>query len=127
MRLFVILGSINMAIAISMGAFGAHGLADQVTEKMLATWNTGAEYHLIHALGLIAVGLLLSKRSDAADTLLKTGGWLLFAGIVLFSGSLYILVLTGIRNLGIITPFGGTSFVIGWLIIALAASKKAIH
>lgn len=126
MRLFVILGSINMAIAISMGAFGAHGLADQVTEKMLATWNTGAEYHLIHALGLIAVGLLYGKLSGASR-LLTTGGWLLFAGIVLFSGSLYTLVLTGIGNLGIITPFGGVSFVIGWLVIALAASKKAIH
>lgn len=126
MRLFVILGSINMAIAISMGAFGAHGLANQVTEKMLATWNTGAEYHLIHALGLIAVGLLHGKLSGASR-LLSTGGWLLFAGIVLFSGSLYTIVLADISNLGIITPFGGVSFVIGWLIIALAAGKKTVR
>jgi uncharacterized membrane protein YgdD (TMEM256/DUF423 family) len=122
MKTFVILGSINMALAVALGAFGAHGLAGKVSDKMLATWNTGAHYHIIHALGLIAVGILLAKEGGQ-NTLLTAGGWLLFAGILLFSGSLYALVLTQIKMLGAITPLGGTSFIIGWILVAVAAAK----
>jgi uncharacterized membrane protein YgdD (TMEM256/DUF423 family) len=122
MKLFVILGSINMALAIALGAFGAHGLAGKVSEKMLQIWNTGAHYHIIHGLALIAVGLLMARTGGNA-TLLTVAGWLLFVGIVLFSGSLYTLVLTNIKVLGAITPIGGVSFIIGWVLVAIAAAK----
>ncbi|WP_124727961.1 DUF423 domain-containing protein [Staphylospora marina] len=121
MKTFVLLGSVNMALAIALGAFGAHGLAGKITEKLLANWNTGAHYHLIHALGLIAVGILIGKSAQA--DLLNTAGWLLFAGIILFSGSLYAMALTGVKALGAITPIGGVSFIIGWVLVAVHAVK----
>lgn len=121
MKWFVLLGSINMALAIAIGAFGAHGLANKVTEKMLANWNTGAHYHVIHALALIAIGLIMSKAGNTS--LLTTAGWLLFAGIILFSGSLYVMVLTNVKALGAITPIGGVSFIVGWVLVAIAAVK----
>jgi uncharacterized membrane protein YgdD (TMEM256/DUF423 family) len=121
MKAFVLLGSVNMALAIALGAFGAHGLSGKISEKMLANWNTGAHYHLIHALGLIVVGLLLSKAGNAP--MLGTAGWLLLAGILLFSGSLYVMALTGIKALGTITPIGGVSFIVGWVLVALSAVK----
>ncbi|SEM72909.1 DUF423 domain-containing protein [Lihuaxuella thermophila] len=121
MKFFVMLGSINMALAIALGAFGAHGLAGKVTEKMLSIWNTGAHYHIIHALGLLFIGLLMAKTGGTS--LLNTAGWLLFAGIILFSGSLYAMVLTNVKALGAITPIGGVSFIIGWILVAVFAAK----
>ncbi|MBA4547870.1 DUF423 domain-containing protein [Thermoactinomyces intermedius] len=126
MKVFVILGSINMALAVAIGAFGAHGLAPRVTDKMLQTWETGAHYHIIHALALIAVGLLMSKAGQASS-LMSIGGWLLFAGIVIFSGSLYTLVLTNVSKFGMITPIGGVCFIIGWILVAIATAKMAIE
>jgi uncharacterized membrane protein YgdD (TMEM256/DUF423 family) len=122
MRLMIILGSINMALAIALGAFGAHGLEGKVSEKMMQIWNTGAHYHIIHGLALIAVGLMLAK-TDGNATLLTVAGWLLFAGIVFFSGSLYALVLTNVKILGAITPIGGVSFIVGWVLVAISAAK----
>lgn len=122
MKWFIILGSINMALAVALGAFGAHGLEGKITDKLLGTWNTGTQYHIIHALALIAVGLFIGKFENP-PSLLTIGGWLLFAGIVIFSGSLYALVLTGITKLGMITPIGGVSFVVGWILIAISAAK----
>lgn len=122
MKFFVILGSVNMALAIALGAFGAHGLAGKVTEKMLSIWNTGAHYHIIHALGLLFIGLLTAKMGGQAS-LLNTAGWLLFVGIILFSGSLYAMVLTNVKALGAITPIGGVSFIIGWILVAVSAAK----
>ncbi|MFC7441370.1 DUF423 domain-containing protein [Laceyella putida] len=123
MKLFVLLGSINMALAVAIGAFGAHVLAGKVTEKMLQNWNTGAHYHIIHALALIGVGLLMSKV-NGASSLLPIAGWLIFAGIVFFSGSLYTLVLTGVRTWGAVTPIGGVAFIAGWILVAVAAVKQ---
>lgn len=122
MRLFLLLGSINMALSIALGAFGAHGLKGKVTEKMIANWNTGAHYHMIHALGLLIIGILISKANSAG--MLTTSGWLMLAGIILFSGSLYVMALTGITKLGAITPLGGLSFIIAWVLFAIAAYKQ---
>ena len=119
MRIFVMLGSVNMFLAVALGAFGAHGLKSRVSAELLTVWQTAVLYHLAHALGLLLVGLLASHLP------VKAAGWTLFTGIVLFSGSLYLLVLTGFRPLGIITPLGGVAFLAGWLLLALAALKLA--
>ena len=118
MRMFVILGSINMLLAVALGAFGAHGLKSRVSVEMLAVWQTAVLYHLVHALGLLLVGLL------ALHLPVRAVGWALQGGIVLFSGSLYLMVLTGIRPLGMVTPLGGVTFLVGWLLLALAALKS---
>lgn len=117
MRIFVVLGSFNMLLAVALGAFGAHGLKSRVSAEMLAVWQTAVLYHLAHALGLLLVGLL------ALHLPVRAAGWTLLVGIVLFSGSLYLMVLTGIRPLGMVTPLGGVAFLAGWLLLALAALK----
>jgi uncharacterized membrane protein YgdD (TMEM256/DUF423 family) len=122
MKLFIILGSVNMALAIAIGAFGAHGLTGKVADKMLSNWNTGANYHMIHAMALIVVGLLLSHTGENAS-LFSTAGWLILAGIILFSGSLYVMVLTGVKAMGAVTPLGGVSFILGWILVTIAAVK----
>ena len=119
MKLFILLGSLNALIGVALGAFGAHGLKTKVAPEMLTVWNTAVQYHLIHALGLLLIGILVHLMPAAP--LIKSGGWSILLGILLFSGSLYALVLTGIKLLGIITPFGGVAFLIGWLLIAIAA------
>lgn len=119
MKLFILLGSLNALIGVALGAFGAHGLKTKVAPEMLTVWNTAVQYHLIHALGLLLIGILYHLMPDAS--LIKTAGWSILLGIILFSGSLYALVLTGTKPLGIITPIGGVAFLIGWLLIAIAA------
>lgn len=122
MKLFIIMGCINMFLGIALGAFGAHGLEGKISERMISNWQTGAQYHMIHAIGLFAVGLLLDRLGS--PSLVTTGGWLLVAGILLFSGSLYLMALTGITKLGAITPIGGISFLAGWACIAFAVAKQ---
>ncbi|QDJ52415.1 DUF423 domain-containing protein [Bordetella hinzii] len=116
-RPFVILAALNMIIAVGAGAFGAHGLKRVLDPEMLAVWQTGVLYHLIHALGLLAVAWLATRYSSG---LLPLAGWLMFAGIVLFSGSLYLLAGTGTRILGAITPLGGVAFLLSWALVAWA-------
>nr|WP_220185848.1 DUF423 domain-containing protein [Paenactinomyces guangxiensis] len=111
-----------MALAIAIGAFGAHGLAGKVTDKMLAYWNTGAHYHIIHGLALLFIGLLISKAGENASSL-QIAGWLILAGIFFFSGSLYVMVLTNVKVLGAITPIGGVSLIAGWILVAVAALR----
>lgn len=119
MKLFLILGSLNALIGVALGAFGAHGLKTRVVPEMLTVWNTAVQYHLVHALGLLLIGILCQLMPAAP--LVKAAGWMLLLGVVLFSGSLYALVLTGTKPLGIITPFGGIAFLMGWLLLAIAA------
>lgn len=123
MRLFLILGSINMAISIALGAFGAHGLKGKVTERMIANWETGAHYHMIHAIALLIIGLVLAKMTGSTG-MMKTSGYLIFAGILLFSGSLYVMALTGVTKLGMITPIGGVAFIVGWILFAISSYKQ---
>ncbi|PTX58904.1 uncharacterized membrane protein YgdD (TMEM256/DUF423 family) [Melghirimyces profundicolus] len=122
MKVFILLGAVNMFLSIALGAFGAHGLEGKVSERMLANWQTGAQYHMAHALGLLFVGLLLGKIGTSS--LVTGGGWLLVAGIILFSGSLYVMALTNVTKWGMITPIGGLAFLIGWALIAFAALKE---
>ena len=115
-RLFVVLGAASAALAVAAGAFGAHAVADAVTPERLATFRTGADYHLMHALALIAVGLTARRWSHPAVTV---AGWLFLVGTVLFAGSLYALVLTDTPSLGTVTPLGGVAFIAGWLCLAV--------
>ncbi|MDR6227586.1 DUF423 domain-containing protein [Desmospora profundinema] len=119
MKLFIILGAVNLFLSISFGAFGAHGLEGRISERMLNNWQTAAQYHMAHALGLLFIGLLAGKVGESA--LVSAGGWLILAGIVLFAGSLYVMALTNITVLGAITPIGGLAFLAGWICIAWAA------
>lgn len=115
------LGAVIMALAVILGAFGAHALKDTFTEKSLNWWNTAQYYHAIHGLGLLAVGLL-SYRLD--DKLLRWAALGFIIGLVLFSGSLYTMALwPDLRWLGAVTPIGGIAFIIGWVMIMLAARK----
>lgn len=121
-RTLVITGAINMFIAVGCGAFGAHGLKKILSDEMLVIWHTAVTYQVMHALGMIAVALLAPKFGGAA---LSWAGILMLAGIVIFSGSLYLLALTGTRILGAITPIGGVAFLAAWLLVAWAACKGA--
>jgi uncharacterized membrane protein YgdD (TMEM256/DUF423 family) len=118
-RIFLALGAVNAFLCVGLGAFGAHGLKQKLTPDMLAVYQTGVQYHFYHALGLLAVGLILMHFP--ASRPIRWSGWLMLAGIVLFSLSLYVLSLTGIRGLGAITPFGGVSFLSAWALLAYGA------
>lgn len=113
---FIIIGAVCAALAVTLGAFGAHALKSRLDANTLAVFQTGVEYQFYHALGILVIGLLLMNPQAPVGA--KTAGWLLFAGILLFSGSLYVLSLSGQRMLGMITPFGGLAFILGWLWLA---------
>lgn len=112
----VALGALNAALAVVAGAFGAHALRSRLEPRMLEVFETGARYHLIHAVAMVVMGLLASRAA-------ATSGWIFQAGIVLFSGSLYALALTGTKALGAITPLGGLCFIVGWLYLAYASLR----
>jgi uncharacterized membrane protein YgdD (TMEM256/DUF423 family) len=115
--LWAAIGAINAFLAVSCGAFGAHALKRRLDVERLAVFETGARYHMYHALALIAVAWLVTTRGDGAHT----AGALFLAGIVLFSGSVYALALSGVRKLGAITPLGGLCFLLGWIDFAWVA------
>ncbi|SES02424.1 DUF423 domain-containing protein [Psychrobacillus sp. OK032] len=125
MKLFIIAGAINAFLAVAFGAFGAHALKEKLSEKYLAIWETAVQYQMFHALALIAIGILMSSKLIGSVSSLNTAGYLILAGIILFSGSLYVLSLTGIGVLGAITPIGGVAFLVGWILIIVAAAKFA--
>lgn len=116
------LASLLAGLGVMAGAFGAHGLQDRLTAKDLNTYEVAVRYQMYHALGLFAVAWLASHGATAAGSV---AGWSFLLGIVLFSGSLYVLVFTGLRWLGMITPLGGVAFLIGWAALAVAAWKAA--
>ncbi|TVP87228.1 MAG: DUF423 domain-containing protein [Alkalicoccus sp.] len=120
MKLFLILGGTMSFLFVAIGAFGAHALAERLEANgYTATFETGVQYHMIHALALVAVAILTQHLSSSG--LLHGAGWAFFTGIIIFSGSLYALSLTGIRVLGAVTPIGGVAFLIGWVLIIIAA------
>lgn len=123
MPFFIIAGAINAAIAVAFGAFGAHALKEKLSAHYLAIWETAVQYQMFHALGLIAVGILMSTSLLGPITQLSWAGYLLLAGTIIFSGSLYVLSLTGIGILGAITPIGGVAFIAGWIMLIIAALK----
>jgi len=123
MKFFLIAGAVNAFISVALGAFGAHGLEGKMPEKYLAIWHTATQYQMYHALGLIAIGILMSPALLGPISQLNWAGYLMLAGILFFSGSLYVLSLTQIGVLGAITPIGGVAFLAGWVLIILAALK----
>lgn len=123
MPFFIIAGAVNAAIAVMFGAFGAHALEAKLSEKYLAVWETAVQYQMFHALALIIVGILMSTSLLGPSTQLSWAGYLLLAGIVIFSGSLYVLSLSGMGILGAITPIGGVAFIAGWIMLIVAAVK----
>jgi uncharacterized membrane protein YgdD (TMEM256/DUF423 family) len=119
---YAVLGCISSALAIAAGAFGAHGLRSVLSTDTLELFKTASHYQLIHGVALVAYGLHRGHAVGPTCTRAVAGG-LFLAGTVLFSGSLYLLALTGIRQLGMITPFGGMGFICGWILFALEIHK----
>ena len=116
MKAWIIIGSLFAALAVILGAFGAHGMKARFSPEEMAIFETGVRYHVIHALGLILIGNL---GFHVSSDLLQLPAFIMAIGIVLFSGSLYVLVLSGSRWLGLVTPIGGLGFIIGWLLLAV--------
>jgi len=118
-RLALSLAAAFLFAAVGLGAFGAHALKARLAPDLTAVFVTAVQYHFWHALGLLAVGILLLHKPDS--TALAAAAWLLVAGLLLFSGSLYGLALSGIRGFGAITPIGGVAFLAAWAMLAWAA------
>jgi len=118
-RLALLLAAAFLFAAVAFGAFGAHALKARIAPDMMAAYQTAVQYHFWHALGLLGVGALLALRPDSGG--LEMAAWLLVAGILLFSGSLYALALTGSRGWGAVTPVGGTAFLAAWAALGWAA------
>ncbi len=117
-RLFLAIGCIAALLAVAIGAFGAHALKARMAPELLSVYRTGVEYHFYHALGLVLIGLAAIHLPRSVW--LRGAGWAMLAGIVLFSGSLYLLALTGLRWLGAIAPLGGAAFIAAWGLFAAA-------
>ncbi|MGD8342772.1 MAG: DUF423 domain-containing protein [Desulfobacterales bacterium] len=119
-RLFLVFGTLSALVGVGAGAFGAHGLKGRLDPEMLSIFEVGARYQMYHAFALIAAAWLQTKWPSKLVTI---GGWMFVAGTILFSGSLYMLSMTGEKWLGMITPFGGLAFMAGWACLAWAAWK----
>ncbi len=114
----LVLGALGGFLSVMLGAFAAHGLRSRLAPEMLAVFQTGVQYQFFHSLALLVTGLLAVQLGESAG--LRWSGALFLAGILLFSGSLYVLALSGVKWLGAVTPFGGTCFLAGWLVLAIS-------
>jgi uncharacterized membrane protein YgdD (TMEM256/DUF423 family) len=123
MNVWLCIAAINGGLAVAAGAFGAHGLQARIDAQALQVFETAARYHMYHALALAIAAFAMR---DAAAGAAAAAAWFFLAGILLFSGSLYLLALTGVKALGIVTPFGGLSFLIGWGFLAFAALRLKV-
>lgn len=121
-KLFITMAAVSGMLAVVFGAFGAHALKNKLDDYALGVFETAVQYHFYHSLALLAVGILALSLPDS--TLLKSSGWLFTVGLVVFSGSLYVLSLTGLRWLGAVTPLGGLAFIAGWACLAAASWKS---
>ncbi len=121
-KLIIMLAGINGFLAVSLGAFAAHGLRERLSAELLNTFQTGVQYHMYHALALFGIGMLMINFPAAS--ILRTSAYIMLAGIVLFSGSLYLLSITGVRWLGAITPLGGVCFLIAWAQLVWFAARN---
>jgi uncharacterized membrane protein YgdD (TMEM256/DUF423 family) len=118
-KTFLLLGALAAFLGVGLGAFGAHGLRGRLSPEMLAVFETGVRYHMYHALALIMTSMIMARMTG---WLIGAAGWLFAAGIVLFSGSLYLLALTGTTMIGAVTPIGGLALLGGWACLAIAAA-----
>lgn len=121
-RFFLISGLVFMLLAVMLGAFGAHAIQDMLSVKQMATWQTASEYHFYHALALTGLGIWSEKKDMNIFT--RASGFFMITGILLFAGSLYLLALSGISMLGMITPIGGLLFIFAWLSWIVSASSS---
>ena len=121
-KLFLLLGSVNAMLAVILGAFGAHALKAKLDTTLLNVYHTSVEYHFYHALGLILIGII--AMNIPVTIWLKNAGWTMLSGIILFSGSLYLLSILNIRWLGMVTPLGGMLFIFSWLSLFIAIIKN---
>jgi uncharacterized membrane protein YgdD (TMEM256/DUF423 family) len=120
-KLFIILGSCSGMLAVVFGAFGAHALKGRLDDYALGVYETAVQYHFYHSFALLAVGII--ALSQPQTVMLRSSGWLFFIGLLVFSGSLYALSLTGVRWLGAVTPLGGLAFIGGWACLAASGWK----
>lgn len=116
-RKWMMMGAVLTMLSVAIGAFGAHMLKESIGADSIAVYETGVQYHMIHAIGLLIIGLTAGQLGPS--TKLKWAARLLFIGIIVFSGSLYVLSISGIKILGAITPIGGVAFIVGWLLLAM--------
>jgi uncharacterized membrane protein YgdD (TMEM256/DUF423 family) len=119
---FMLIGALGGFLGVAAGAFGAHGLRSRLSPDMLAIFETAVRYQLYHVFALLITAAAIGRMGDAR--LLSMAGWSFVAGIVLFSGSLFALALTGITTLGAITPIGGLAFLVGWACLAVFAAVR---
>lgn len=120
---FLVIGTILMALGIGIGAFGAHGLKKLVSEEMLAVFHTGVEYQFYHALGIFVVAFIAHLKPE--ESYINTAGYLMLIGVLIFSFSLYFLVLFNIPLLGLLTPIGGVTMMLSWIVLLLGILKEA--
>jgi uncharacterized membrane protein YgdD (TMEM256/DUF423 family) len=120
-KLFITLASLSGMLVVAFGAFGAHALKNRLDDYSLGVFQTAVQYHFYHSLALLAVGMIALSQPDSV--LLRSSGWLFLIGILVFSGSLYLLSISGMRWLGAITPLGGLAFIAGWGCLAAASWK----
>lgn len=120
-KIFLTLASLSGMTAVILGAFGAHALKDRLDDYSMGVFETAVQYHFYHSLALLAVGIIALQQPQTS--LLKSSGWLFFLGILVFSGSLYTLSITGVKWLGAITPLGGLAFIAGWACLATVSWK----
>ena len=120
-KLFITLGSLSGMLAVTFGAFGAHALKGRLDDYARGVYETAVQYHFYHSIALLAVGII--ALSHPQTVLLRSSGWLFLVGIVVFSGSLYLLSVSGLRWLGAITPLGGLAFIAGWACLAAVGWK----
>jgi uncharacterized membrane protein YgdD (TMEM256/DUF423 family) len=120
-KLFIILGSCCGMLAVIFGAFGAHALKGRLDDYAMGVFETAVQYHFYHSFALLAVGIIALSQPQSA--MLKSSGWLFFLGLVIFSGSLYLLSLSGLRWLGAIAPLGGLALIGGWACLAVVGWK----
>lgn len=121
-KVLIITGSIFMALAVAFGAFGAHIVQDMLTPERFQVYQTGVEYHFYHALALLLLGAISYHISDSKW--IKWSGIAFITGIIIFSGSLYLLTLIDLGRLGMITPLGGVAFITGWIFLAIGVAKR---
>jgi len=121
MKNTLVIAAISGMLAVMLGAFGAHVLKNIINPEMLEVYKTGNQYHFYHTFALLAVGIMMKFGSSKA---LNWSAYLFASGIVLFSGSLYVLAISGIKALGIITPFGGVIWIAGWILLAVHCTKS---
>jgi len=124
MRTFTVIGALFGFLGVALGAFGAHALRSRVEPRMLEVWDTAVQYQLVHALALLWVAFACDRFGGRPTGFMGAAGWLFVAGVVLFSGSLYAMTLSGVTALGATTPVGGILLLAGWALLLLAASRS---